>query len=342
MAQTTNETNNVLFKPEVKQEFLDNMVDLQAITEETARNYERILGITADYERGLDKDLNQFSLKELETILLGFKANNRNTIETYARIISSYLNWSVAEGLSKHNPLADLKPNDFIKYLTNGEDYLTDKQLKRWENRMENYQDAVIVRLLFLGVGGKQMSEIRNLKKEDIDRKNKKIRLVNTLKADENGLPLKFGVRWLEIDDEHTFDLIEGAINQKTYLKRNGEVAEGNENRSIGALELVANDYVVRASMTKTENFDYPVDKFVVYRRIHMLQEVFGIEDFTAKHIQRSGMIYYGKALMQDGKLSLDDMKMVAERFNVKSYHNLKGFLTVENILKTYPQPQRG
>jgi hypothetical protein len=69
-----------------------------------------------------------------------------------------------------------------------------------------------------------------------------------------------------------------------------------------------------------------------------MLKEVIGIPEFDAKLIQRSGMIHYGNKLMQDGKLSLDDMKMVADRFNIKSYHNLKGFLTVENILKTYPQ----
>jgi len=337
VTQMTDETNNSLFNMVDKQEFLNDMIKAQAITEDTAKNYERILGITGQYEEALDKDLNQFSLKELETIMLGFQANNRNTIETYSRIISSYLNWSVAEGLTKYNPLADLKPNDFIKYLTNGEEYLTDKQLRRWEDRMENYQDAVIVRLLFLGVGGKQLSEIRNLKKEDIDRKNKKIRLVNTLKADkETGLPIKFTERWFEIDDEHTFDLIEGAINQKTYTKRNGDMKKNPHVRPY--TDLVSNGYVVRASVTKTENFSYPVDKFVVYRRIQMLSEVFGVEDFTAKLIQRSGMIAYGNQLIQDGKLSLDDMKMVADRYNIKSYHNLKGFLTVENILKTYPQ----
>lgn len=338
MANTTNERNNVLFNTGDKEKFLNDMIEDGIITEETSASYERILGITASQEEGLDKDLNQFNLKELETILFSFKANNRNTVESYARIISSYLNWSVKEGLSEQNPLADLKPNDFIKYLTNEESYFKEKQLHRWEDRMENYQDAVIIRLLFLGAGGRQMSEIRNMKKGDVDRKNKRVRLVNTLKEDKNGLPVKSTERWIDIEDEHTFDLIEGAISKKTYMKRNGEVGEGNQTRSIGELDLVRNDYVVRSSITKTENFDYPVDKFVVYRRIQMIGEVFGIEDFTAKHIQRSGMIHYGSKLIQDGELSLDDMKMVADRFNMKSYHNLKGFLTVDNILKTYPQ----
>jgi integrase len=333
----TSETNNSLFDAEVKQNFLEDMIAGGAITEETAKNYERILGITAEYEGLLEKDLNKFNLKELEAVLLGFKANNRNTVETYARIISSYLNWSVDNNSSEVNPLAELKPNDFIKYLTNGEIYYTERQLRRWEGRMENYQDAIITRLLFLGVGGKQMSEIRNLKKGDVDRDNKRLRLVNTLKEDKvTGLPIKFTERWLEIDDEYTFDLIEGAMNQKTYTKRNGNMKQNPHVRPY--TDLVANEYVVRSSITKTENFNYPVDKFVVYRRIQMIAEVFGIENFSAKLIQRSGMIHLGNKLMQDGELSLDDMKMVADRFNIKSYHNLKGFLTVENILKTYPQ----
>jgi hypothetical protein len=337
MSMATNDTDNALFNVDVKESFLQDMIQIGAITEDTAKNYERILNVTAVEEEALNKDLNEFSLPELETIMFGFRANNRNTIETYARIISSYLNWSVDNGLADVNQLAVLKPNDFTKYLTNGEDYYTERQLKRWENRMENYQDTVIVRLLFLGVGGKQMSEIRNLKKGDVDRKNKRIRLVNTLKADKNtGLPIKFTERWIDVDDEHIFDLIDGAIKQKTYTKRNGEMKYNVHVRPY--TDLVSNDYVIRASITRTENFNYPVDKFVVYRRIQMLSEVFGIEDFNAKLIQRSGMIHLGHKLMKDGELSLDDMKMVADRFNIKSYHNLKGFLTVENILKTYPQ----
>lgn len=336
MITTTNDTNNYLFDAEVKEGFLADSIDSGAITEDTSKSYERILSVTAEYEEALGKDLNQFTLKELEVILFGFKANNRNTIETYARIISSYLNWSVEQGLAQVNPLAELKPNDFSKYLTHGESYFTTKQIRRWEDRMENYQDAVIVRLLFLGVGGKKMSEIRNLKKGDVDRDGRRLKLTNTLKEDkETGLPVKLTERWLDIDD-YTLSLIDGAINQKTYTKRNGDMKQNPHVRPY--TDLVDNDYIIRASITKTENFNYPVDRFVIYRRLQMLSEVLGIEDFNAKLIQRSGMIYYGNKLVADGNLSLDDMKMVADKFNIKSYHNLKGFLTVENISKTYPQ----
>uniref|UniRef100_UPI00406C8B6D hypothetical protein n=1 Tax=Peribacillus sp. FSL E2-0159 TaxID=2975289 RepID=UPI00406C8B6D len=58
-----------------------------------------------------------------------------------------------------------------------------------------NYQDSVILHLLFIGVGGKQLSEIRNLNKKDIDWENGRLRLVNSLKEDIYGNPLKFTER---------------------------------------------------------------------------------------------------------------------------------------------------
>jgi len=333
----TNEKDNYLFNLERKESFIADMVTNGNISESTAKSYERILSYSARVEYALNKDLSDFNLEEIEKVLFGFNANNRNTVESYSRILSSYLNWSVQKGFSTNNPLYELKPDDFVKYLTDEETYFTNRQLKRWENHLENFQDAVIIRLLFIGVGGKQLSEIRNLKIQDVDRKNKTLKLTNTLKYDEKtGLPLKFTERYLDIEDDSTFDLIEGAIRTKKYVKRNGEVSEGAEARSIGMLELVENDYVIRSSITKTDNFNYPVDKFVIYRRLSMVSDVFGIDNFTAKLIQRSGMIYYANQIMQGDILTLDDMKIVADKFNIKSYHNLKGFLTTENVKKTY------
>lgn len=332
-----NEKDNYLFNPERKDLFIKDMVEKGSISESTSKSYERVLLYSSKVEFGLEKDLSDFNLEEIEKVLFGFDANNRNTVESYSRILSSYLNWCVQKGLSNYNPLQELKPDDFVKYLTDEETYFTNSQIKRWEDHLENFQDAVIVRLLFIGVGGKQLSEIRNLKIQDVDRDNKILKLTNTLKYDEKtGLPIKFTERYLEIKDERTFDLIEGAINTKKYIKRNGEASEGAEARSIGMLELVENDYVIRSSITKTENYNYPVDKFVIYRRLSMISDVFGIDNFTTKLIQRSGMIYYASQIMQNKSLTLDDMKIVADRFNMKSYHNLKGFLTTENVRKTY------
>jgi integrase len=329
MTTMTSDKNNALFNANAKHEFLDG------IREGTRQSYERIFKITQKFESALGKDISKFSIEELETILYDFKANNRNTIESYSRIISSYLNWSVQNGLAEKNVLSVFRPDDFEKYLTNEESYIPERKLRRHEDRCQNYQDAVILRLLFVGAGGKQMSEIRNLRKDDIDFEKQQIRLINTLKADADGRPVKFTERYLSVD-ERTLSIIKGAMEQKTYTKRNGFMVEKDNVRKY--TDLVDNDYVVRSSITKTDHWNNPVDKFVIYRRIQVLSETLGI-DLTAKFVQRSGIIFHANELIKDdGELSLDDLKMVADRFNMKSYHNLKGFLTVENIRKTYPK----
>lgn len=336
VATMTNDKNNSIFNTEVKNDYIEQMISEGHITEDTAKSYIRIFNVSYPLELEFEKDLNEFTLEEMEKIFYGFEANNRNTIESYGRIISAYLNWSVQTGLIKKSVLANFRPETFEKYIY-GETYFTDKQLRRYEDRCENYQDAVIIRLLFMGVGGKQMSEIRNLKKSDVDRKNKRLKLTNTLKADKQGLPIKSTERWLDIDDR-TMELIDGAITQKTYVKKNGDLKQTETNNIRPFTDLISNEYVVRASITKTENWNVPVDKYVIYRRIQTIAESLGINDMTAKFIQRSGMVYHANELTKDdGELSLDDLKIVADRFNMKSYHNLKGFLTVENIRQTYP-----
>lgn len=323
----TNDKNNSLFNQKTKEAYLDEMKDT------TRQSYERIFKITEEYETALNKDINEFNERELETVLYNFKANNRNTIESYSRIISSYLNWSVKNKLSSINHLERYKPDDFEKFLINEEEYISENKLRRYEDRCENFQDAVILHLLFMGVSGKQMSEIRNLKKEDVDFEKMELRLVNTLKEGKDGFPEKYTERYLKVD-ERTIYLIKGAIEQEIYTKRNGQMVQRDNVRPY--TDLVKNDYVVRASITKTENMYAPVDKFVVYRRIAIVSETLGI-DLTAKFIQRSGMMFHANELIQNEELSLDDLKIVANRFNMKSYHNLKGILTVEHIRATYP-----
>ncbi|UUV47094.1 site-specific tyrosine recombinase [Bacillus phage vB_BanS-Thrax5] len=333
MTAMTNINDNSLFdKDNLKKKFLGE------IAESTAKSYKRIFEYAKPHEESLDKELRFFSLEEMETVLYGFKANTRNTVETYGRIISSYLNWCVEHGYTKNNVLKELKPTDFEKYLTNMEKYMTEKQLTRYEDRCVNAQDSVILRLSFIGVGGKQMSEIRNLKKSDIDWANGRIHLTNTLKEDDNGFPLKYTQRYLEVD-ERTLDILQEAIDQKEYEKKNGQM---DENEHVGRFtNLIDNDYVIRASITNLkdgDNINKPADKFVIYRRLDVIKETLHIPTLTAKYIQRSGMVYYANELMKQvgDEMTLDELKVIADRYNMKSYHNLKGFLTIDNIRQTY------
>ena len=330
------EQEKSLYNHDIKIKYLNEMVASRTISIETRNNYLRIFKVASKIEFELDKDLSIFSLEEIEIILNAFQAKNRNTVESYARIISSYLKWSVKNQYTLINVLSDLRPDDFNKYLTNGEVYMTEKELWAIEGNCVNAQDAVILRLLFIGVSGKELSELKNLKRTDIDFENNRLKLINTLKSDGNGYPIKSTTRWIGINDEgRTLALIQKALNQKTYLKRNGDMEPIANIRPY--TDLVMNDYVLRPSITKTEGFDTPVDKFVIYRRIEIIEKSLGLENLTAKFMQRSGMILLAKQLTNGNDPTLDDLKIIAARYNLASYHNLKGFITAENIRETYP-----
>lgn len=310
-----------------KELFLKESVANGNINVNTVDSYHRIFEKVNDYEEIFGKDVAQFNFEELESVLYGFNAKNKSTIETYGRIISSYLNWACDKGLCKENLLGRLKTDDFNKYVINHEEYITEKQLRRYEDLCENYQDAVILRLLFIGVGGKGLSELRNLKKTDIDRENKCI-YIN--KTDNKGNVIYR--KTIKID-ERTLYLLDGAINEKIYKKRNGNIIYNEHVREY--TDLIDNDYVIRPSITKTDTANNPVDKFVIYRRLKNLSEFFGI-DLNAKLIQKSGMLYYLHRIIKDNEVTLNDIKTVSEIFGIKSYHNLKSFLTTENVNKLY------
>lgn len=314
--------NNQLFNEDIKRRFLNEVV-----SKNTSISYERIFIITSHYENVLNKDLNKFSINEIESILYDFKSSSRNTIESYGRIMSSYLNWSVKNGLTSYNVLSTFTPRDFEKYIYDDFIYLKKDDMKYLENACVNYQDAVILRLLFIGVGGKNVSEIRNLKKSDINHSDKTLSLKESLK---NGV-----IDRIISVDSYTLNLIEGALNQRIYMKKNGE-AEVNDNIR-PYTDLVSNDYVIRASITRTDSVSSEVDKFVIYRRLSMLSDTIGLgKPLNVKNIQKSGMLNYASELTNKGSrsVSLDDLKMIAHRFNVKSHHNLKGFINDENIIK--------
>jgi integrase len=302
------------------------------IKENTKESYARIFNITEKYEEELNKDISEFNLSELENIFYNFKANNRNTIESYARIISGYLNWCKESGIIENSPLANFRPNDFEKYMLNQEEYITEEELRILEDNCANYQDSVILRLIFIGVGGRQLSEISNLKKEDIDWNGKKLLLKETLTSTSSHVPIKFFQRYMNVDD-YTLELLDGAIKQEMYMKRNGLIVDDNNGRIRDFTDLIDNDYVIRPSKTKTDTINSPCDKFVLYRRLAVISETLDMKELTAKLLQRSGMVHYANSLNSEG-LSIIDLKMVAERFSVKSYHNLKGFLKIKNTVE--------
>lgn len=303
-----------VFNVDIKEEFLKEFN-----VEGTRKNYLRIFTKTEPVEDKLGKDLYQFDEKELGKLLKTFDSKNRATLESYGRYISSYLNWAVGKGLIEVNLLEKLRPNDFLKFVVHKEKYLTESYLTRLESQMENYQDAVISRLIFEGVGGKGFSELLNLKEEDVDFDKNTLHLTENTKSGQVTRDLKVST--------HTMEIIKGALNQKRYLKRNGNsVGRGS------FLELRDNGYVIKTAVTNAETEEATgID--TIYRRLRVIEEDLGLDSFKAKFIQRSGIINMASKIAKKGvRVDSDILKQIAKRYKINTIHTMRSYVTEENL----------
>jgi integrase len=309
----------------VKESFLSEYM------ESTQSTYKRIFVNSFETEKALKKDLYDFSKEEIALVLTDMNPSTASSSESNGRMITAYINWCINNGLRNSiNPLSAVNSDWFDQFVDkNIQLYFSEDTLNVYESSCQNAQDALCMRLIFEGVNGKQVSEIRNLKRQDVDFENKTLTL-----TDFDG-----SIRKIKVFSDKTLELIEEALEVKTYVKRNGLMVEHENVREY--TDLANNNYVLRASITATKTLDKPVDKAVVYRRINMIEETLGIPYLNGKNIQRSGMIYMGKLLYEsEGKLEKEEYLQIAERFQISKWFVIKEFCNIDSIRKLYGDVQ--
>lgn len=339
-----------VFKPiyneEIKNRFLDKYKEGG---NKTYLYYRRVFEKSYDYEVMKGYDLFDFNILEIEQILKDLNPLTAQASETNGRVITAYIDWSIkpqsrSGKRTEDNPLSDKHSKYFAGLIDkNRKIYFTDKEIYAICEECENAQDAVIIRLLFEGVNGRELSEISNLEKYDINWDTRELTVYETLGYDAEGFPVRAEPRIVQVS-ELCLQYLKEAINQYDYVKRNGYM---EENGNITPYtNLVKNDFVIRASITKTRSydnysetsFDMPVDVQVMHRRIKTVARTTERDYLVAKNIFRSGVIYHLKQRydMNNGKLTMQDYKDVAKIFNISFAYSIKKFCTEETIEKLY------
>lgn len=298
-----------MYNEEIKNDFLDGYI------EETKSVYRRIFYETSKVEELLGRDLFNFTKDEIEDVLYSLSPLTVFASRTNVSIISSYIDWAIKNGYKKTNInyFRVLPVEYYQKFVRKEKLYVSERQLINIEEFCANAQDAVLFRLLFEIGGGKGCIEIRNLTKDDVDFRRNRLRLINEKNIER------------EVDvSSRCIALIGNAIDETTYLKRNGYISENTGSR--GAIrpftDLVRSNYVIRNSITRTNDENIPVDKHTVYRRISMINNLFGLYPYlSTKNIITSGMIKMVKDMLEeDGRnsdeLNRYDFKRIAKKFN--------------------------
>lgn len=313
-------TERRLYNEQIKEHFLS------LYPETTRQGYRRIFITSSRTEELLGKDLYDFNIYEIEDVLYDLSPTTFASSQVNGRIITAYIRWAIEEGLRKNNinPLWIVDPQYFTKFVDRSLNlYVSEKTLRSIEDQCMNAQDYAILRLLFEGVGGTELSELRNLKREDIDSKNLQLTL-----TDKDG-----SKRILKVSPR-AISFVEKAAGETIYHKNNGEPIEYERIRSY--TYLVNNEYVFRTSLTRTNHYK-AADAHLFYRRIDKIKDLFGKPFFTSKNIQKSGMIYMAKELVKkDGDLLRDHYLKIAKRFKVNNWYSLQEYVNMDNIKKLY------
>ena len=307
---------NKLYNEKIKEEFLRNYDNHQ-----TQNTIKYLLYKAFSIENILDKDLYNFNISELGKVIQNTDPLNITVAKTNMRFLTAYISWAIEKGLRNDNlnPLRGIDNEWLEQFVSKKKLYFSEQEIRDIENKLVNYQDKAILRMLFEGISGDGVSEILNLTERDIND--------NTLKLNDN----KFEPREVVVSD-YCLKLIKGALAEKEYKLKNGSVQRGTKEYN-----LVSNDYVIRPIDRKVLDVNAPSDKHTIYRRIKFISDLSELPYLNVKNIERSGMIYYGKLLYeQEGSLGKEQLDKIGDKFGIRKV-NINGYLNYNTtVLREY------
>lgn len=296
-------------------------------------------------ERILKKDLYMFTLDEIRLTVLDMGYSSLNTVRNTISIIKNYIDWSETAGYrhSNTNVLASVD-DEWLNKLTvkRQKTLISIDEFEEIKSHIVNENDKLMLDLLWNGVFGKELSEIRTLQVSNIEGN------IVTL-FDKDG-----SSREIELCE----DIIKRiyAVNDlKEELDLNGNVQPLN-----------ITDYVFKHRVKKDDNHDI-INYSYVLRRIKDILEPFKDYKLTAKSLYNSGMIHkYYEALKErnGGKLDLNnpaaikpftDLELIgllSKQYGWKSYgkkneyvvygisNYTRNFLNLNTIVEIYNKNQ--
>lgn len=227
-----------------------------------------------------------------------FKDISINTCRGYLQYINMYLEGKKIE--YKLN-VTDFNVRDTREGLVSKESVMS------YIDILENEQDKFIVYAMFCGIAGKEVEELRTLKVNQVDFKNKKIILAD---------------RMVDMDDTMV-ELAMGAIKQDKY-----ELIKFSDGAMVQSFEFnMSSEYILKNRPTKTNNMGLDAMKYDAFRKRLKTISQYVDNKITPDVILKSGYAYmvyeqYGK----DATYSMVE-KIIKEK-------NMK--VNVRNLINAY------
>ncbi|KQL19256.1 hypothetical protein ACFFHH_12685 [Cytobacillus solani] len=322
---------NKMYNEDIKWRFLKEKYD----SKETRKVIKYIFFYAYLNELPLGKDLYDFSLDQIGSVIANSNPKSLNVAKTRGSFISQYISWAISPDVNLRrdnlNPLQNIDESWYAQFVdTSLKQFISKTELDEMVSQLVNYQDKIIPVLLFNGVYGTESSEIRNLKLTDIQ-EDGTTRLYDDVK----------GERYIKLD-ENVIELLHKANFEEEYMNKNG-MAEGRSPNS----HLVNSEFIVKSLKRGAAKEGHRIGQSSIISRINIIKEYIGWLDLTPKSIWRSGMLYMASQLMQGrNELIKEDFDKIGEHFNLSKINNngyesynrayMSGFINEENINKLY------
>ncbi|USK57156.1 hypothetical protein LIS82_12100 [Cytobacillus solani] len=322
---------NKMYNEDIKWRFLNEKYD----SKETREVIKYIFFYAYLNELPLGKDLYDFSLDQIGSVIANSNPKSLNVAKTRGSFISQYISWAISPDVNLRrdnlNPLQNIDESWYAQFVdTSLKQFISKTELDEMVSQLVNYQDKIIPVLLFNGVYGTESSEIRNLKLTDIQ-EDGTTRLYDDVK----------GERYIKLD-ENVIEMLRKANYEEVYMNKNG-MAEGKSPNS----HLVNSEFIVKSLKRGAAKEGHRISQSSIISRINIIKEYIGWLDLTPKSIWRSGMLYMASQLMQGrNELIKEDFDKIGEHFNLSKINNngyesynrayMSGFINEENINKLY------
>lgn len=322
-------SEETMYNQHVKSKYLERYTN-----EDTKEVYSRIFKKSAPYEITFQKDLFNFSEKELFQFVKNvLQPKTKESSRSIYSTISSYIDWSIycKYRTNTVNPWKKKSQQYIYDLVLEVKNFISFEEKELIVNKLVNAQDQFIIEALWNGVQGDKLSELVTLTMNHINTETGEFVVVND-KTKQS--------RIIKPLDERLLKLATLANQQTKYVKKNGECSE---NTISDSTELNNSVYIIKPSNTKNNGHNEHTTHYTIYNRIEMIRELEGMEHLqnalVTKNLVRSGMIYYGlHVYLRDNEFQRQQLEEVCARFNVKFKWSMKDFLNVELMKQLYPK----
>lgn len=293
-----------MYNQEYKIAFIKTL-DVKEITEE---RYVYLFEKTAEEEFKLGKDLFDMNFEELEIVFYSAKRGKPRSLISYITTIKNYIIWAKDNGYSSSSvhPIVEAVNTSFVdKYLyKEGLTYYTREELIAQLDKLINIRDKAIVLAIFEGIRGKGLSELINLRYEDLSEKEGKY--YASLLSDE----INLDNRQIEISKE-LYDLLDQTYRKTDYIGKKGNstrVAEG--------------EYVLRKNRVSDGDIRFTVS-MINGLFSGVIKSEFEDAQITVTSLIESGAMWYTNSLLKDDRVITKDV--AADVMNRYGLYALKG-----------------